>query len=65
MTEQIAVEEKSELEQRFPGMVTPDTRKGYAGYIVNNENLIEFATALRDELGYDYLSSVTGVDYLP
>jgi NADH:ubiquinone oxidoreductase subunit D/NADH:ubiquinone oxidoreductase subunit C len=65
MTEQIAVEEKSELEQRFPGMLAPDERKGYSGYIVNPENLTEFVTALRDELGYDYLSSVTGVDYLP
>jgi NADH-quinone oxidoreductase subunit D/NADH-quinone oxidoreductase subunit C/D len=27
--------------------------------------LLEFAIALRDEFGYDYLSSVTGVDYLP
>jgi NADH-quinone oxidoreductase subunit D/NADH-quinone oxidoreductase subunit C/D len=27
--------------------------------------LLDFAKTLRDELGYDYLSSVTGVDYLP
>ncbi len=27
--------------------------------------MIEVATAIRDELGYDYLSSVTAVDYLP
>ena len=31
------------------------TRKGYEGYIVKAEKLIEVATALRDELGYDYL----------
>ena len=65
MSEQTLVQEKSALELRFPEIVTPDTRKGYAGYIVQAENLIEFATALRDEMGYDFLSSVTGVDYLP
>ncbi len=26
---------------------------------------MEVATAIRDELGYDLLTSVTGVDYLP
>ncbi len=54
-----------DLAQRFPDVVVPDTRKGYEGYIVKAENLIEVATALRDDLGYDFLSSVTGVDYLP
>ena len=33
--------------------------------VVEAEKLVEFATALRDEFGYDFLSSVTGVDYLP
>jgi NADH-quinone oxidoreductase subunit C/D len=51
--------------ERFPESVTPDERKGYQGYIVKPESLIEFATYLRDEVGYDHLSSVTGVDYLP
>ena len=52
------------LDMRFPGAVTPDTRAGYSGYVVTPEKLIEVATAARDEMGYDYLSSVTGVDYL-
>lgn len=64
MTDQTA-EVTDEILARFPDFVTADTRKGYQGYVVKAENLIEFATALRDELGYDYLSSVTGVDYLP
>lgn len=55
----------ADLAARFPGMVVLDTRKGYEGYIVNADDLIEVATAIRDEFGYDYLSSVTGVDYLP
>jgi NADH-quinone oxidoreductase subunit C/D len=53
------------LEQRFPGAVTADTRQGYEGYVVEPESLLTFAEGLHDELGYDYLSCVTGVDYLP
>lgn len=54
-----------DLAERFPEAVTPDTRKGYEGYIVKPENLLEVVRFLRDEQGYDYLSSVTGVDYFP
>ncbi len=53
------------LEVHFPQAVTPDERKGYQGYLVAAEALPEVATYARHELGYDYLSSVTGVDYLP
>ena len=49
---------------RFEGALRPDERTGYEGYIVVAERLPEVATVLRNELGYDYLSSVTGVDYL-
>lgn len=65
MSEQTTVEQKTNLEDRFPETVRRDERKGYEGYIVEAANLVEFATAVRDEFGYDYLSSVTGVDYLP
>lgn len=65
MAEQTLVQEKSEMELRFPELLTPDLRKGYEGYIVKAENLLQFAASLRDELGYDFLTSVTGVDYLP
>ena len=54
-----------DLSARFPGVLSPDTRPGYSGWILEVANLCEFATTLRDELGYDYLSSVTAVDYLP
>jgi len=53
-----------DFSSRFPTGVTPDEREGFEGYIVDADKLIEFATALRDEFGYDYLSSVTGVDYI-
>lgn len=64
MTEQVLAP-NSELTTHFPEAVNADTRKGYEGFLVNPENLIEVATFARDQLGYDYLSSVTGVDYLP
>jgi len=53
-----------DLEARFGEAIKKDERDRYEGYIVAKENLVEFATALRDEFGYDYLSSVTGVDYI-
>jgi NADH-quinone oxidoreductase subunit D/NADH-quinone oxidoreductase subunit C/D len=54
----------SDLVGRFPDLVKPDERKGFEGYLVEPKNLVEVATALRDEMGYDYLSSITGVDYI-
>jgi len=64
MTEQTMAVEAG-LGERFPGVVTPDERPGYEGYIVKAEPMLDFASTLRDEMGYDYLSSVTGVDYFP
>lgn len=64
MSEQIEIQLPG-LTERFPEMVVPDSRAGYGGYIVQPENLLQVVQALKDELGYDYLSSVTGVDYLP
>jgi NADH-quinone oxidoreductase subunit C/D len=51
--------------ERFPDWVQPDQREGFQGLTVAPANLIELMTALRDDLGYDQLTSVTGVDYLP
>jgi NADH-quinone oxidoreductase subunit C/D len=64
MSEQTVILE-TDLAARFPEAVTPDERKGYEGYIVKPESLLEVVGTLRDELGYDYLSSVTGVDNFP
>ncbi len=49
----------------FPGAVTPDTRPGFRVSSFWPTNWWTFAQALRDEFGYDYLSSVTAVDYYP
>jgi NADH-quinone oxidoreductase subunit C/D len=54
-----------DLSGRFPNILSADSRPGYSGWLLDKTNLLEFAATLRDELGYDYLSSITGVDYLP
>jgi len=54
-----------DVEVRFSDLLTHDERPGYGGYLIQTQHLINFARNLRDELGFDYLSSVTGVDYLP
>ena len=54
-----------DLGARFPGVVSADTRPSFKGWIVLKENLVEVATVIREEFGYDLLSNVTGVDYFP
>lgn len=52
------------LKERFPNAVKDDTRQGYSGVIIDRQRLVEIATFIRDDLGFDYLSSATAVDYL-
>ncbi len=59
-----AIQTSVDLVARFPNFVSLDARAGYSGFIVKKENLIEVATAIRDEFGYDLLTAVTGVDYI-
>jgi NADH-quinone oxidoreductase subunit C/D len=47
-----------------PG-VSAETRSNYMGWIVEKASLVQLATTLRDQHGFDLLSSVTGVDYFP
>ncbi len=65
MSETSAINSQLDLETRFPGWLELDTRPGFEGCFVDPENLVAFAIALRDDLGYDYLSSLTGVDGYP
>ena len=51
------------LKEKYPDAVTDDSREGYQGVIVDPSRLVEIATTIRDELGFDYLSSATAVDY--
>ncbi len=55
--------ETIDLSVMFPGNVTADIRQGYSGWIIKKEALVETAKIIRDQLGYDLLSSLTGVDY--
>lgn len=63
MTE-TGISEKQAL-SGLPEYVSADERPGHEGVVVPADKLIEFATTLKQELGFDYLSSVTGVDNLP
>lgn len=65
MSEQTLTTPPDPILSTFPESVTRDERKGYSGYIVKPGKLYEFSAFLRDQLGYDFLSSVTGVDYYP
>ena len=65
MSEQTPTPPPDPILTRYPESVTVDERKGYSGYIVKPGKLLDFTGFLRDTLGYDYLSSVTGVDYYP
>ncbi len=56
---------ESDLTFIFPEIIARDERPNFEGYLVKPEHLASVMLRLRDDLGYDYLSSVTGVDYLP
>jgi NADH-quinone oxidoreductase subunit C/D len=65
VTEEIQVtrqtlEPLSTLEEHFPGAVQPSEHEGM---VIAPSQLVDVATFLRDEAGYDYLSLVSGVDY--
>ena len=57
-----AQEATAKLKELHPNIVSDDTREGYEGLIVYADSITEVAKSLRDELGFNYLSSVTGVD---
>lgn len=66
MNEQI-IEIKSheqEVLNRFPEWLSADDREGYHGLLVGSENLLTLMENLRDQFGYDHLTSLTGVDYI-
>jgi NADH:ubiquinone oxidoreductase subunit D/NADH:ubiquinone oxidoreductase subunit C len=62
--EQTIISALPDLAGRFPEWVTPDTRPNFQGFIVAANHLVEVAKHLRDECSYDYLTSITGVDYI-
>lgn len=52
------------LKDRFGDAICDDTRVRFTGLVVPVEKLTEVASFVRDELGFNYLSSVTGVDLI-
>ena len=58
------VEAVAALKEKFADAVSDDARPNYTGLIVPAHRLLEVARTLREELGFNYLSSVTGVDLL-
>ena len=52
------------LKDRFPDHINDETRAGYEGIIVSPDKITEVSQALQGELGFDYLSSLTGVDLI-
>jgi NADH-quinone oxidoreductase subunit D/NADH-quinone oxidoreductase subunit C/D len=63
-TKDVVADAISALKNKFPNVVTDDTREGYEGVIVDKKQLAKVATYIHDTLGFDYLSSATAVDYL-
>lgn len=53
----------ADLKERFPDM-RDDDRPNFVGVIVDADQLLDIAMVLREELGFNYLSSVTGVDLI-
>ena len=52
------------LKERFGDAISDDTRERFTGLVIPVEKLTEVAGFVRDELGFNYLSSVTGVDLI-
>ncbi len=52
------------LKEKFPEHVADDSRDRYTGLIVSADRLPEIGKYVRDDLGFNYLSSVTGVDLI-
>ena len=57
--------QKIDIQNRYPDLISVDSRQGFQGYFVNRSILVDFAKTVRDEYGYDYLTSVTGYDNYP
>lgn len=65
MTETTSEDIHEALLARYQDALRPDERPGYEGLILDAQQLVQIAASLKDDYGFDYLSSVTGVDNLP
>ncbi|MAT44398.1 MAG: NADH-quinone oxidoreductase subunit NuoD [Anaerolineaceae bacterium] len=65
MSEQVSVSQIPAFHEIYADQVKLDDREGYEGFIIPAEFLVQFAQAIKSKWGYDFLSSVTAVDYFP
>jgi len=65
MSDDILVSTLPEFDVLYSDFVKKDERSGYEGFIVKPSSLREFALEARNHWGFDFLSSVTAVDYFP
>ena len=52
------------LKEKYADVLMDDPRQNYTGLIVPADHLLDVAQTLREDLGFNYLSSVTGVDLI-
>ena len=65
MTDRLIDATLESIANAFSGQVVKDERPGYGGLIVSVDSLWPFCEYIKNELGFDYLASITGVDYFP
>lgn len=53
----------AKLKEKYP-QISDDPRPAYTGLMVSADDLLDVAETLKGELGFNYLSSVTGVDLI-
>ena len=63
-TARIIADPLDHLNEQYGEAIQQDEREGYEGIIVDSSKLVDVATTLRDDLGYDFLGSLNYVDYL-
>lgn len=61
---QTFVSQIPDLAGLFPDWAQQDSRPGYQGFVIQANRLTDVAMKLRDNMGFDYLTSLTGVDYI-
>jgi len=54
----------SDLKVKFPGEILDDERVRHTGLIVPAEKLVEISEYVHDNLGFNYLSCLTGIDLI-
>ena len=54
----------SDLKEKFPGEILDDERVRHTGLIIPAEKLVEISEYVHDNLGFNYLSCLTGIDLI-